>query len=59
MHNIKYIRDNFDEFKKKIQNRNVNFDLDKLRNLDVKNRELIHKIETLEIEKTGAQHKLR
>ena len=53
MHNIKYIRDNFDEFKKKIQNRNVNFDLDKLRNLDVKNRELIHKKETLEKEKTN------
>ena len=41
MHNIKHIRENFDEFKKKIQNRNVNFDLDKLRNLDVKNRDII------------------
>ena len=47
MHNIKYIRDNFDEFKKKIQNRNVVFDLDKLKNLDVKNRELIHKKELI------------
>ncbi len=57
MHNIKYIRDNFDEFKKKIQNRNVNFDLDKLRNLDVKNRELIHKKETLEKEKKDISKK--
>ena len=29
--------------KKKIQNRNVNFDVEKLKNLDVKNRELIQK----------------
>ena len=57
MHNIKYIRDNFDDFKKKIQNRNVNFDLDKLRNLDVKNRELIHKKETLEKEKKDISKK--
>ena len=57
MHNIKYIRDNFDEFKKKIQNRNVNFDLDKLRNLDVKNRELIYKKETLEKEKKDISKK--
>ena len=57
MHNIKYIRDNFDEFKKKIQNRNVNFDLDKLRNLDIKNRELIHKKETLEKEKKDISKK--
>ena len=57
MHNIKYIRDNFDEFKKKIQNRNVNFDLDKLKNLDVKNRELIHKKETLEKEKKDISKK--
>ena len=48
MHNIKSIRDNFDEFKKKIQNRNINFDVEKLKNLDVKNRELIQKKETLE-----------
>ena len=51
MHNIKSIRDNFDEFKKKIQNRNINFDVEKLKNLDVKNRELIQKKETLEKEK--------
>jgi len=57
MHNIKHIRENFDEFKKKIQNRNVNFDLDKLRNLDVKNRELIHKKETLEKEKKDISKK--
>ena len=51
MHNIKSIRGNFDEFKKKIQNRNINFDVEKLKNLDVKNRELIQKKETLEKEK--------
>ena len=51
MHNIKSIRDNFDEFKKKIQNRNVNFDVEKLKNLDIKNRELIQKKETLEKDK--------
>ena len=51
MHNIKSIRNNFDEFKKKIQNRNINFDVEKLKNLDVKNRELIQKKETLEKEK--------
>ena len=51
MHNIKKIRENFDEFKKKIQLRNENIDIDKIVNLDKINRELIKKKEDFEQEK--------
>ena len=51
MHNIKSIRDKPDFYKKKIKDRNVNVDIDKLLNLDEKNRDLIQKKEKLEQEK--------
>ena len=44
MHNIKLIRKNFDEFKKKILDRdNSNLELNKIILLDRENRELIQK----------------
>ena len=51
MHNIKLIRDNSDLFLKKINQRNVKIDLNKLLELDKKNREIIQKKEKLEQEK--------
>ncbi len=51
MHNLKIIRKNFEAFKKALQKRNVDLDLDELKNLDIKNREFIQKIESLENEK--------
>ena len=41
MHDIKYIRDNFDTFKKKISNRNNTAKIDNIIDLDKKNRKLI------------------
>ena len=46
MHNLKDIRKNLDSFKKKIKERNVNIDFEKLILLDKENRSLIHKKET-------------
>ena len=51
MHNLKYIRENTDLFKKKISNRNVKVNLDELIHLDKKIREIIQKKEKLEQEK--------
>ncbi len=51
MHDIKYIRENFDIFKKKISKRNNATDIDKFPELDKKNRELIQEKEKLEQEK--------
>ena len=51
MHNLKYIRENTDLFKKKISNRNVKINLDELIHLDKKIREIIQKKEKLEQEK--------
>ena len=51
MHNIKFIRENLDSFKKKIKNRNTKVDIDELINFDIKIREIIHKKEKLEQEK--------
>ena len=51
MHNIKDIRNNFDNFKNIIKSRNVSIDLDEILNLDKKNRKLIQEKETLEQEK--------
>ena len=48
MHDIKYIRDNFSDFKKKISNRNNTTRIDDILNLDKKNRLLIQEKETLE-----------
>ena len=41
MHDIKFIRDNFDTFKKKISNRNNTAKIDNILNLDKDNRQLI------------------
>ena len=46
MHNLKDIRNNFEDFKKKIKSRNVDFNLDEIIDLDQQNRDLIHKKET-------------
>ena len=51
MHNLKTIRDDFENFKKEIQKRNIEVDIDNLKKLDKKNRELIQKKENLEKEK--------
>jgi len=51
MHDIKIIRKDSDFFSKKISERNVNIDINKLLDLDKKNRELIQKKEKIEQEK--------
>ena len=51
MHNLKEIRKDFDAFKKALEKRLVNIDFNKLKNLDIKNRDFIQKRETLEKEK--------
>ena len=51
MHDIKYIRDNFDTFKKKISNRNNTAKIDNIIDLDKKNRKLIQEKEILEKQK--------
>jgi len=51
MHNIKYIRNNIDNFKNIIKSRNVSIDLDQILDLDKNNRKLIQEKETLEQEK--------
>ena len=51
MNNLKKIRKNVIDFKKKIEHRNSNFDTDVFSSLDKKNRELIQKKEKLEQEK--------
>ncbi len=51
MHNIKDLRENFEDFKTKISSRNLNIDLNKILDLDKKNRELIQVKENYEREK--------
>ena len=51
MHDLKFIRDNFDIFKKKISKRNSITNFDIIINLDKKNRQLISEKETLEKQK--------
>tara|TARA_Y100001970_G_C14255663_1_gene875183 strand:+ start:4574 stop:5830 length:1257 start_codon:yes stop_codon:yes gene_type:complete len=51
MHNIKFIRENFDEFKKLLISRNIKLDFDEILSLDKNNRNLIQKKENLEKEK--------
>ena len=51
MHNLKEIRKDFDTFRKAIEKRSVEVNFEKLKNLDIKNRELIQKKEALEKEK--------
>ncbi len=51
MHNIKDIRNNFDNFKNIIKSRNISINLDQILDLDKNNRALIQEKETLEQEK--------
>ena len=51
MHNLKEIRKDFDNFKKLLEKRSIDIDIDKLKKLDEKNRNLIQKKEILEKEK--------
>ena len=51
MHNLKEIRKNFDLFEKELQKRSTDVDFSKIKNLDLKNRDLIQKKENLEKEK--------
>ena len=51
MHNLKEIRKDFKAFKSAIEKRIIKIDLDEIQNLDVENRDLILKKETLEKEK--------
>ncbi len=57
MHNIKDIRNNFDNFKNIIKSRNISIDLDQILDLDQKNRKLIQEKETLEQEKKSISKK--
>jgi seryl-tRNA synthetase len=58
MHNIKDIRNNFDNFKNIIKLRNVSINLDEIINLDKSNRNLIQEKETLEREKKEISKKM-
>ena len=51
MHNIKDIRKNYDDFVKSLEKRHLSIDINKIKNLDEKNRDLIQKRENLEKEK--------
>ena len=51
MHNLKEIRKNFEAFVKALEKRYANIDYDRIENLDIKNRDLIQKKESLEKEK--------
>ena len=57
MHNIKDIRSNFDIFKNTIKSRNISIDLNKILDLDQKNRKFIQEKETLEQEKKSISKK--
>jgi len=57
MHNIKDIRNNLNEFKKLIQTRNVDIDIDQIKDLDEKNRKLIQEKENLEKQKKDISKK--
>ena len=45
MHNLKEIRKDFDAFKKALEKRSVNVNLDQLKSLDIQNRDFIQKRE--------------
>ena len=51
MHNIKDIRNNFEDFKNSIKHRSIDINLDEIIELDKKNRNFIHDKEKLEMEK--------
>ena len=43
MHNLKEIRKDFDTFEKSLKKRSIDIDFKKLKDLDIKNRDLIQK----------------
>ena len=51
MHNIKLLRENINDFKKKLSNRNFDFNVKEFEDLDKYNRKLISQREKLEQEK--------
>ena len=51
MHNLKELRNNLDDYKKKLENRNIDFDIINFKKKDSFNRDLISKKEKLEQEK--------
>ena len=51
MHNLKEIRKDFDAFEKSLKKRSIDIDFKKLKDLDIQNRNLIQKKETLEKKK--------
>ena len=51
MHNLKEIRKNIDNYKKKLKERNIDVNFEELIKLDKNNRDLIQKKESLEQEK--------
>ncbi len=51
MHNLKELRKNLSDFKKKLEDRNINFDVNHFNKKDKTNRDLISKKEKLEQEK--------
>jgi len=51
MHNLKEIRKDFDKFKKDLEKRTIDVNFAQLKDLDIKNRELIQQKENLEKEK--------
>ena len=51
MHNLKEIRKDFDAFEKSLKKRSIDIDFKKLKDLDIQNRDLIQKKETLEKKK--------
>ena len=56
MHNIKDIRKDFENFKDKLKNRNVDISLDNIISLDEENRKLIQEKEKFEMEKKPFQN---
>ena len=57
MHNIKAIRDNFDNFKNIIKSRNISINLNQIIDLDQTNRKFIQEKESLEQEKKSISKK--
>ena len=51
MHNIKDIRNDFENFKERLKNRNIDISLDNILSLDGENRKLIQEKEKFEMEK--------
>ena len=51
MHNLKDLRSNFENFRKKISTRNIKIDFDEILLLDEKNRKLIQEKEAFEKDK--------